>query len=608
MAMKRLFHVALWLVALMAAGGGLLLFESDLLWKVQEMNLFLTTPLFFEQQMVVAGGLLVWLGTFLTQFLYYPWLGVLLLCGLWLLLMGLTMRTFRLPREWAVLPLLPVALLLVANVDQGYWVYVLKLRGSFFIPTIGTLAVVALLRGWRALPQRFGLPAIGIALTAAIGYPLLGVYALAAALLMGVWAWRLRKGGERIADSVVAVTAVVAVPLLCYRYVYYQTRLDDIYWAGLPLYSIDKAYPAYYLPYVLLAACYLAFVMVYQRKWLCGGISKGRFVVVSRAVSGSLLVLAIVGVVLSWYKDDNFHRELKMQRCIEQTDWEGVLKVSSRLNGEPTRAIVLMRNLALARLGRQSKEMYGYRNGQKRPNAPFTPHLVQTIGAMLYYQYGLTNYSYRLGMELGVEYGWRACFLKLMARNALMNGEYEVARKYTGQLRHTLFFGDWADEAEALADHPDEVVKGPERNPIAHMMRYASDLTSDDGNVEGFLMKSLANTLHHDPYFQEQALIAALWMKDPTYFWPQFMTYLKLHPNDPVPRYFQEAAFLFAVRDQRKDIDQMPFDPDVRESFGRFMQQSRQYEGEDVEKAQRALAPYFGDTYYYHYFLMRIQM
>ena len=56
MAMKRLLYVIPWLVALVVIAGALLILESELLWKVQEMNLFLTT--FVGVLTGVGGGML----------------------------------------------------------------------------------------------------------------------------------------------------------------------------------------------------------------------------------------------------------------------------------------------------------------------------------------------------------------------------------------------------------------------------------------------------------------------------------------------------------------------------------------------------------------------
>ena len=92
-------HLALAILigVLAVIAGALLIFESDQLWKVQEKNLFLCSWLFLNEQLVVPGGLMTWLGTWFTQFLYYPWLGVMLLCCWWLVLMAVTKRAFRIP-------------------------------------------------------------------------------------------------------------------------------------------------------------------------------------------------------------------------------------------------------------------------------------------------------------------------------------------------------------------------------------------------------------------------------------------------------------------------------------------------------------------------------
>ena len=82
------------LLALVTMGWGLVTQESEYLWKAQELNLFLDTPLFLRQQMVTSGWLLTWLGTWFTEFFFHPWLGVTLLCGLWAVLMVVAGRRF----------------------------------------------------------------------------------------------------------------------------------------------------------------------------------------------------------------------------------------------------------------------------------------------------------------------------------------------------------------------------------------------------------------------------------------------------------------------------------------------------------------------------------
>ena len=258
-------HVIIWIAALAAIACGLLVYESHFLWKVQELNLFLHTSLFFKQQMVVPAGLLTYIGTWFTQFFFHPWMGVTMLCGWWLLLLFLLKKTFKVPSRWASLLLIPVALLLLTNVDIGYWIYVLKLRGHFFLTTIATTAVVALLWGFRSLPDKYWLRAVWMALTCVAGYPLMGIYGLAATLLMGIWSWRLMSRGSAAVYTLIAIVMAAAVPLLCYRYVYYETNLANIYYAGLPIFFITKEYAMYYIPFYLLALFMVGMICLSRR-------------------------------------------------------------------------------------------------------------------------------------------------------------------------------------------------------------------------------------------------------------------------------------------------------------------------------------------------------
>ncbi len=82
--MKRYLPLTIWGAMLLVIASVLLSQENDFLWKLQEQNLFLDTSLFFEERMAVPGGLLSWVGTYLTQYFYNPWMGVTRLCLLWL--------------------------------------------------------------------------------------------------------------------------------------------------------------------------------------------------------------------------------------------------------------------------------------------------------------------------------------------------------------------------------------------------------------------------------------------------------------------------------------------------------------------------------------------
>lgn len=592
-------------LTLIVMGICLLLLEDEFLWKVQELNLHLDTPLFFHQQMVVSGGLLTWLGTWFTEFFYHPVLGVGWLCFWWALLMILAGKAFRIPTKWAALLIVPVALLLITCVDMGYWIYYLKLRGHFFVGVMGLCSTCAAIWAYRLLPSRFFLRTIFIVVSTAVLYPFIGFYALLAALLMGILSWRLPRKSfvVPIAESALAILSVILVPLVYYRLAYYQTSMDNIYWTALPLFRIIEEHAIYYIPYYLIAGFFIALAACYGK--LCSGNVKNPLIWAGCHVA--LLAIVGIGVQQCWYRDYNFHKELRMQRCMEKADWQGILDEAENLEDEPTRAIVMMKNLALFRLGKQGDLMYHYRTGAKASNTPIPVNMTQVVGRSIYFYYGLANYCYRWCLEDGVEYGWRVELLKYMTRCSLVNGESRVAKKYLEMLRHTRYHGEWANDMGRFLDNQEAMMADAEFGPVLHLMNFEDHLSSDQSIVEQFLMHHFVYDSSTDVLYQDQSLNAALWMKDIQLFWPFFNQYAINHSKEAMPIHYQEAAYLYGHLESGVDINRMPFDQRVKQSYEAFMQMAQRTQGMSDEQMKELFYPQFGHTFYYEYFLIRNQ-
>ena len=613
------------LLALVAIGWGLVTQESEYLWKAQELSLFLDTPLFLEQQMVTSGWLLTWLGTWFTEFFFHPWLGVTMLCGLWALFMVVAGRALRVSLAWSVVLLVPVALLLIMDVDLGYWIYYLKLRGHFFAATIGVIIALGGVWLFRVLPSRWFLRPLFVVVGTTVLYPLIGFYGLLFALLCAVLVWRIgdcKSPGKNVTyaskamTTVAAVVAIGVVPLVYYRCVFCQTNIVNIYWTGLPLFIYGQETPAYYIPYYLLVAVLVLMAALYRSEITNSRQKK----LLNRPLgwfAGHVLLLGALtwGVCHFWYTDYNFHKELRMQRCMEECDWEGMLREARDQQVEPTRAIVMMRNLALFRLGRQGDEMYHYPAGAAASDTPLPLNMTQVVGRSIYYNYGMLNFCYRWCLEDGVEMGWRVEYLKYLVRCALINGEQRVVQKYLNLLRHTRYYGEWADRMAEVGDCKSPTTQSAkggvkevkEFAPIFHMLNYEDYLASDNAMVEYFLMNKFANSTSEDTLYQEQSLLAALWTKDIQTFWPHFFQYASLHPQSHMPRHYQEAAYLYGHLENEVDISHMPFDEQVKRDYDEFMAMAQQYHGMKEEQLRPIMYPRFGKTFYFEYFLIRNQ-
>lgn len=595
-------------VALMTAFVFVLSYESDYLWRAQELNLFLYTPLFFKQQLMVAGGLLTYAGTYFTQFFYHPWLGTLLLFAWLVLLMWLVYRAFLRSSSstqytlWMPLLLIPAALILLTDFDLGYWIYYLKLRGHFFITVMGTSMAVALTWLYRVIPARHTFMVIA----AIVAYPIGGFYGLLALVLMIVISWRLPGLSllHRALHSLLGVVLIVMVPLIYYRQVYHQTNSDFIWWQALPIFKDGESLSPQHYPYLLLFLFLIVLAALYrvdleprklQKSWM--------------RLSVQLILTAAIawGCQHWWFKDKTFHEEIRMNACVDENDWEGVVSIVREHEGEPTRMIVMYKNLALFKLGRAGNEMYNYPDGSKKPAVDFELRMAQLGGKNIYLHYGLPNYCYRWCLEDGVEYGWRVEYLKFLTRCSLLNGEWVAARKYIDLLKQTKYHREWAERYEQLAtaDGIAKVAQHPEFAPIRRLMGGDDQLGSDQALIEMFLLNMQAYRVTDDPVCAELCLLSAMQTKNIPTFWRAFNQYVQLKTDGIIPRHFQEAAFLYGNLEHNVDISHMPFDPSIPASYQAFMQMAQQYHGMSEEQLKRIMAPSFGNTFYYNYFLIR---
>jgi hypothetical protein len=618
-------------VFIVGAAWALLAKESEFLYRVSELNLFLPNEVFFHQYMVLPGGMMSYMGAFLTQFCYYPWLGTTVLALTWIALILLTRKAFRISNRWSILLLIPVALLLAAQMQQGYSIYNEKLKGYFFANTCGIMFALSTVWCYRNMTHRYGARLIVMLMTSAVGYPLFGAYALLGTLWMALWNWTERStnrvsmvarkmpdGKEiyekkevrestkgKIMDTVMAVLIVLVVPVAWYQ-CYSQTGLAFIYMAGLPNFHINGAsITCYRMPFF---ALFLFPVIPFLIHFFTKADDNGQDVKLK--FSYYLWQLIFIGCIIGglyacWYKDGNFHKELAMNHCIENCDWEGVLNIARDETDTPTRLMVQNKNLALFRLGRAGDEMYNYLDGGQRSNAPFEVRMMQVGGKELYFHYGKLNFCYRWCMEDGVEYGWKVDYIKFLAKTSLLSGEYKLARRYLNTLKETWFFRDWAVQQEKFLQHPSLLKTDKEYGPVTHMLDYKDQLDGDNALVEMYLLASFAHSDGNDPLYQEATLIAALNMKDIALFWPRFNKYAIFHVGHPMPIHYQEAAYLYGHLEHKVDISRMPFDKQVVQRYNDFIAFSQQCQGMTTEQMAKAFYPMFGNTFYYFYFLIR---
>ena len=572
------------------------IFEHEYLFRVQELSLWLPTQVYFDERMMVPGGLMSYIACFFTQFFYYPMLGSLIYVALLLLVQWLTTKVFDIPSRWALVALLPAALIVSCAMEAGYWIFQIKTQGYFYSMLIGFLFTLSALRLWQ-LTKGWGRYVTIIAI-AAVGYPLFAFYALLA--LLGIAAFSIKE--RNFGLVALCLAAAGATPVLYYN-LFEQTRFADMFTVGLPAFEFSTRDLRTWIPYILLYLFPLAMPFIALPK--SDADKKRRIIELS---AGAAII--VIFVQFFWFRDPNFRAEIKMNHHMERLEWRKALDVAKAQKQTPTRLIVLNRNLSLLKLGKIGDEMFHYLDGGQPANSPFEIRLMQVGGKMLYYHYARMNFCYRWCLEDAVEYGWKVDYLKYMVKTSLVSGEYDLAMKYINTLKKTLFYKGWAKQYEKFAKNPELIAKDREFAGILPLYQYPDQLDGDNTLVEIYLLNYFAHAYNEQrtPMFDEAALMCALTLKDIPTFWNCFFTYAKSHKTDRMPIHYQEAALLYGNLEKNVDISKMPFDKSVKLRFQDFMRYAQKHAVENVENDPEAKKRFFeryGDTFWYFYFFIR---
>ena len=184
------------------------------------------------------------------------------------------------------------------------------------------------------------------------------------------------------------------------------------------------------------------------------------------------------------WKDANFKAEKVMQYDFMAThkQWNRILET---VNAEkPNNQIgVTVQNLALAMHGMLLDHMFEYnQNGI----AGLLPDVKEDATSPIptaeaFYQLGMINVAQRTvfeAQEAILDFQKSGRCYKRLAQTNLINGQYEVARKYLMALRKTLFYRDWANETLPLLGDEEAIARHPEYGRL-RQYAYKEDLTGD---------------------------------------------------------------------------------------------------------------------------------
>lgn len=392
----------------------------------EQYQLFLFDGGYFSGKLQVAGGLADYIGEFLTQFYFIPWLGALLLAVLFGLLQHLFYRLLRkLPPSSSapssflfVLSFLPPVLLLWHMGDENVML-------SYAVALCAALLTARLMMrtGWWA-------DLLVVPLFYWLFGPMVWLYAALRVVQLG-WrcAWMLLW--------------VLAVEWLAYYTVLGQWPLETVL-LTMCYYRIPMQTPVLQLLIpVLMVLIGLAGRLSLSRK--------GNMMVVTGGVI-AVAVLAWLGPTKGY--DREKYELIRQDYLIRNERWNEVIERAQRYQVRTPFSSVSV-NLALGMTRQLADRMFDFY--QSGPDALIMPRFRDMTSdlpsAEAFWRLGLVNSAQRYMFDiqesiLNAKKSGR-CTQRIV-ECMIVNGHYATARKHLALLKKSLFYRSWAEQAERI--------------------------------------------------------------------------------------------------------------------------------------------------------------
>ena len=503
----------------------------------EQLQLFLFDGDYFCGRMAEPGGFARYVAEFLMQFYNSVTIGALIIAVLYMLVQRLTWRLMG-SDSYYVWSFIPVIMLWYAMGDESVMLtYVVAL-----------LMALSAALAWRLVQLvRLGkLVRLALVLvTIPLLYWLIGPMVLLVAVLMMTWA-----------VAVPALVYALALILLSAHYLPFPMLRVVL---GISYYRIPET-----MPYMLMAIPVVIWIMALfikklpqPKPWV--------------ACVQVLVVAVLVLVPKAFGFDARKYDLIEYDYLVRIGDWKGVIaKAEKRMPDLPMS--VSATNLALGMTNQLGDRAFNfYQRGSEGLLPKFERNFATSqLTGEIYFNLGLVNTAQRFAfesMEAIPNYNKSARVVKRLAETNLINGQYEVARKYLQMLEKTIFYRPWAQRTMAMLGDEKAIDAHPLYGKL-RQYRLQEDFLFSDRELD----KICGLLFMHNQQNQMAAqylLMMPLLDRDI----PRFMSYVKVVQNriGYNPQHCQEGI-AFAFMQQRQQPPKGAVSPFVLQQMNDFAQ------------------------------------
>ena len=432
----------------------------------EQNQLFLFTSEYLTERLSIAGGFADYISEFLVQFFFYIGTGAAII-GMVLAVMQLLLCTVikKQHENWNVLPLL-----IAVIVTLLMWAHLMDENAmlSYPIAIILSLSTYLLCRRGGWILQLFAsLPL----------YWLVGPAFVVQVALAMIDAWKDKKWAQALVANVllagVAAGWIYTCRTLWVAQYPWNTVLAGINYHRLTLMMCEAPQSQYDVLFYLLIMYGGSMLMQLMKKISLfrqhGHIWK--HAAVCWVIMVSLLPLKHA-FDENYHHDINTHVLLEQQYLVRKGDWNGIIAKAEVYNAQQIPALnsplsANAINLALVKTQQMSTRMFEFPQsgiqGLIMPNV--RDNVSNVISMEAFWELGFVNEALRYAFDS--QESIPNCrksgrFMRRMAECNIVNGNYLVASKYIDLLKQSLFYSDWAKQAETYLYQEEKIALHPE--------------------------------------------------------------------------------------------------------------------------------------------------
>ena len=558
--------------------------SNYILYFQEKSSLFIFSYNFLQEHLNKPGGLLIWLGKFLSAFYYYPPAGALILSSvLTLVVFSITKISYILTGKYSlIVSFLIGAILFYLHTNYRFLLFnslgLLIQLGLFWI----AIRYLTFFKGW--------IPVIIVPFL----YYVTGGFTIIYLLLTISFLFYYKN--KTMWLQVFSMWALsVLLYLLSSEFLFFQSDKTLLTYPLAQYNSGSQQIIFLTVSGLISILPELFFIRFKEPRRL-------RISYVMRSISGTTILIIILVIIAALRIDIKTRKYFYVEKLFCENKFDEVIAYNTA--NPPTNLLtVYLNNIALCETGKLDDQLFHFPQNKDGKTLFLEWKLeseILNIGGYFYYTAGMINEAHRWAFENMVMKGFTSEGLKMLIKTELINANYDMVEKYIGVLKKTLFYRTEAESFEkllksGLIEGSDSELVKKRQTKTEHDFFTITDnpsinlgliLASDSMNRKAFeynlafllLKKNYNGILHEMAGFQR-------------------LGYTKL------PVHIEEVVIALAVSNKGKipDTGNLRISKKTELRWNQYLSVLQQY-GNNIKSAEPELRKRFGDTFWYYVF------